>query len=114
MYLAPLFFILMHRRPPRSTRTDPLFPYTTLFRTPQGRFRPPCDLTAHKRRATVACAQEWRMAWIVLKKPSWYLRCTTRSLRSELLWSYATSASPWLSLLTCAIGRASRRERVCP
>src|SRR3546814_13338710 len=23
----------MHRRPPRSTRTDTLFPYTTLFRT---------------------------------------------------------------------------------
>src|SRR3546814_2583341 len=24
----------MFRRPPRSTRTDPLFPYTTLFRSP--------------------------------------------------------------------------------
>src|SRR3546814_4247631 len=24
----------MIRRPPRSTRTDPLFPYTTLFRSP--------------------------------------------------------------------------------
>src|SRR3546814_13693508 len=24
----------MRRRPPRSTRTDPLFPYTTLFRAP--------------------------------------------------------------------------------
>src|SRR3546814_19229435 len=24
----------MHRRPPRSTRTDTLFPYTTLFRSP--------------------------------------------------------------------------------
>src|SRR3546814_18269168 len=24
----------MQRRPPRSTRTDPLFPYTTLFRSP--------------------------------------------------------------------------------
>src|SRR3546814_8449279 len=28
---APFFF-LMIRRPPRSTRTDTLFPYTTLFR----------------------------------------------------------------------------------
>src|SRR3546814_14045620 len=26
------FFFLMIRRPPRSTRTDTLFPYTTLFR----------------------------------------------------------------------------------
>src|SRR3546814_282560 len=34
------FFLLMIRRPPRSTRTDTLFPYTTLFRSmdaPSGR-----------------------------------------------------------------------------
>src|SRR3546814_14293177 len=31
MYLY--FFFLMIRRPPRSTRTDTLFPYTTLFRS---------------------------------------------------------------------------------
>src|SRR3546814_20997139 len=30
-----VFFFLMLRRPPRSTRTDTLFPYTTLFRSPQ-------------------------------------------------------------------------------
>src|SRR3546814_5909443 len=30
------FFFLMIRRPPRSTRTDTLFPYTTLFRSPGG------------------------------------------------------------------------------
>src|SRR3546814_2534279 len=29
-----LVFFLMIRRPPRSTRTDTLFPYTTLFRSP--------------------------------------------------------------------------------
>src|SRR3546814_5529730 len=32
MYNA--IFLLMIRRPPRSTRTDTLFPYTTLFRSP--------------------------------------------------------------------------------
>src|SRR3546814_10907062 len=32
------FFFLMIRRPPRSTRTDTLFPYTTLFRS-IGRYR---------------------------------------------------------------------------
>src|SRR3546814_15651094 len=32
-----VFFFLMIRRPPRSTRTDTLFPYTTLFRS-EGRF----------------------------------------------------------------------------
>src|SRR3546814_11283162 len=30
------FFFLMIRRPPRSTRTDTLFPYTTLFRSQGG------------------------------------------------------------------------------
>src|SRR3546814_6834551 len=34
-----LFFFLMIRRPPRSTRTDTLFPYTTLFRSAQWRGR---------------------------------------------------------------------------
>src|SRR3546814_20095204 len=33
-----LFFFLMIPRPPRSTRTDTLFPYTTLFRS--------CDVIA--------------------------------------------------------------------
>src|SRR3546814_7645952 len=59
------FFFLMIRRPPRSTRTDTLFPYTTLFRSngdlhrgrhlaieplspvpPLGRNRPLCAGTA--------------------------------------------------------------------
>src|SRR3546814_17608057 len=31
--LVYVFFFLMIRRPPRSTRTDTLFPYTTLFRS---------------------------------------------------------------------------------
>src|SRR3546814_19382424 len=30
--VSSVFFFLMIRRPPRSTRTDTLFPYTTLFR----------------------------------------------------------------------------------
>src|SRR3546814_6235411 len=32
-------FCLMIRRPPRSTRTDTLFPYTTLFRSRAAAFR---------------------------------------------------------------------------
>src|SRR3546814_11471060 len=31
--VCTFFFFLMIRRPPRSTRTDTLFPYTTLFRS---------------------------------------------------------------------------------
>src|SRR3546814_1870216 len=33
MLVVYYFFFLMIRRPPRSTRTDTLFPYTTLFRS---------------------------------------------------------------------------------
>src|SRR3546814_2243761 len=32
-FYSHFFFFLMIRRPPRSTRTDTLFPYTTLFRS---------------------------------------------------------------------------------
>src|SRR3546814_13437291 len=35
MIFDVIFFFLMIRRPPRSTRTDTLFPYTTLFRSDQ-------------------------------------------------------------------------------
>src|SRR3546814_11569465 len=33
MFVFFLFFFLMIRRPPSTTRTDTLFPYTTLFRS---------------------------------------------------------------------------------
>src|SRR3546814_11768954 len=33
LFLFVFFFFLMIRRPPTSTRTDTLFPYTTLFRS---------------------------------------------------------------------------------
>src|SRR3546814_8765727 len=36
LLVVSFFFFLMIRRPPRSTRTDTLFPYTTLFRSGGG------------------------------------------------------------------------------
>src|SRR3546814_13006801 len=33
LFSLVVFFVFMIRRPPRSTRTDTLFPYTTLFRS---------------------------------------------------------------------------------
>src|SRR3546814_8410450 len=42
----------MIRRPPRSTRTDTLFPYTSLFRSPTFRSTPP-----RRRRLTRVTAQ---------------------------------------------------------
>src|SRR6056297_28836 len=40
LVILPVFFLWI-RRPPRSTRTDTLFPYTTLFRSRGGRRRGP-------------------------------------------------------------------------
>src|SRR3546814_1887388 len=46
--LYDFFFFLMVRQPPRSTRTDTPFPYTTLFRSP----RPaPCHAVGRTARA---------------------------------------------------------------
>src|SRR3546814_2630706 len=50
----------MIRRPPRSTRTDTLFPYTTLFRSPLGSLHWP--MTAF---SMIAVAASWL---IVLRK----------------------------------------------
>src|SRR3546814_12881324 len=44
------FFFLMIRRPPRSTRTDTLFPYTTLFRSAGGRRGGRCHIEPHRPR----------------------------------------------------------------
>src|SRR3546814_11772832 len=45
----------MFRRPPRSTRTDTLFPYTTLFRSPTSR-SPSCDERTIMDRSDLALA----------------------------------------------------------
>src|SRR3546814_7775308 len=37
MFYLDYFLFVMIRRPPRSTRTDTLFPYTTLFRSAEER-----------------------------------------------------------------------------
>src|SRR3546814_19073867 len=44
-----VFVVVMRRRPPRSTRTDTLFPYTTLFRS----------CLAPPRRRRCACGGGW-------------------------------------------------------
>src|SRR3546814_6703384 len=46
-----MFFFLMIPRPPRSTRTDTLFPYTTLFRAPPDSPRQACRVMVEARPA---------------------------------------------------------------
>src|SRR3546814_15672217 len=48
LHIHSLFFcFLMIRRPPRSTRTDTLFPYTTLFRSLPRHPDPALDREGH-------------------------------------------------------------------
>src|SRR3546814_5990255 len=56
----------MNRRPPRSTRTDTLFPYTTLFRSDDQR-------QVRRKRVVVGCSRgdlvrEWRREVIGRKR----------------------------------------------
>src|SRR3546814_451779 len=67
-----LFFFLMIRRPPRSTRTDTLFPYTTLFRSRERRISYTwLDLEGKVRwfRNLVRPAPEDAQRWIDLDRP---------------------------------------------
>src|SRR3546814_4459180 len=48
VYYLFFFFFLMIRRPPRSTRTDTLFPYTTLFRSDRRTARHPLRAQLHR------------------------------------------------------------------
>src|SRR3546814_14551309 len=50
-----VFFFLMIRRPPRSTRTDTLCPYTTLFRSERSR-----DTLRSARRTSLDFARDER------------------------------------------------------
>src|SRR3546814_20152952 len=86
-YLSFLFFFLMILPPPRSTRTDTLFPYTTLFRSvePPLPRRVPDRLERH--------GGEPRLG---------------RQLRRDLPVRQCDAA-----LRARQIGRASCRERVC-
>src|SRR3546814_14469587 len=52
-YVINCFFFLMIQRPPISTRTDTLFPYTTLFRSDwNGIGGSPIDLSVFVRNVT--------------------------------------------------------------
>src|SRR3546814_14670451 len=98
-YFCSFFFFLMIRRPPRSTRTDTLFPYTTLFRS----------------------------VWSMGALPA-YVGLVVLLILVELLGAVRGGSQRWLDLgpirlqpselmkpciVLAKIGRASCRERVC-
>src|SRR3546814_6486634 len=76
----------MIRRPPRSTRTDPLFPYTTLFRSPKMRQRTrplPQRVRRHlHQRSTPTAARSWsRLASPCCAKCRSAIASSSRSVR---------------------------------
>src|SRR3546814_17689809 len=123
----------MIRRPPRSTRTDTLFPYTTLFRsslvaswceaTPQ-RGSPP--VVAYSRWATVRWTSSPTAFWLEAIEYSLGVsgRSASTSAWGDQLAGYACNTSmtcrvssqrPNPAALACdrKLGRATGRERGC-
>src|SRR3546814_16921359 len=90
------FFFLSIRRPPRSTRTDTLFPYTTLFRSLKFRnvFKPR-DIFFHDgkslRRVSVGVPVQMVAALAALFLIGWSARSEehTSELQSLMRISYA-------------------------
>src|SRR3546814_13218766 len=106
----------MIRRPPRSTRTDTLFPYTTLFRSYLSSVGiEVADLGM--RRGVPSPIAVWRLARMVRRcRPA---LVQTWLYHGDLLGFLATRLAgriPIVWNLRCSdmgIGRASCRERVC-
>src|SRR3546814_10779289 len=86
-----MFFFLMIRRPPRSTRTDTLFPYTTLFRSSYcGALFRESGISRSFNRPSASPATSWRIGspgwW---KTASWRSEEHTSELQSLMRISYA-------------------------
>src|SRR3546814_5501966 len=76
----------MIRRPPRSTRTDTLFPYTTLFRSPDRRERDRLRRSHPARRFQTRSAANSRQSFFIRQ---WRSEEHTSELQSLMRTSYA-------------------------
>src|SRR3546814_20495147 len=117
-----LFFFIRLRRPPRSTRTNTLFPYTTLFRSEHIAIDPSelaeigdYDLEALFIRLEMAVEQVGAKRIVLDTIESLFSAFSNPAiLRAEI-----RSLFDWLkergltTVLTAEIGRASCRARVC-
>src|SRR3546814_15241851 len=99
----------MIRRPPRSTRTDTLFPYTTLFRSDVSR-ADQCDgLTARDARPR-GLFHPSLDAQSLGQTPQHRIEVMARALAATA----AVGRDRLLPVEAGPIGRESRRARVCP
>src|SRR3546814_2899807 len=79
-----LFFFLMIRRPPRSTRTDTLFPYTTLFRSVRKGAHRWCEIDPAGRLAPAATIGAAGRNWAALVDIGYDNRPRSEEHTSEL------------------------------
>src|SRR3546814_11838460 len=104
------FFCLMLRRPPRSTRTDTLFPYTTLFRSHLQARGPEAGARADRllrHPGRELQGREPRALRARLRRPE------GEPSRPHLLLDHRLRPDGTLRAARRQIGRASGRERVC-
>src|SRR3546814_15035621 len=107
-------------RPPRSTRTDTLFPYTTLFRSPDHDSRPARRdhvLAAGDRRVFPLLPARTRCehcpdVWPVTVKSKPVVLSGIQPSGRLTIGNYLGALKNWVQLNE-QIGRASCRERVC-
>src|SRR3546814_12956705 len=121
MFLCLLFFYLMIRRPPRSTRTDTLFPYTTLFRShyaaDYGLVCDPVELVkALSTPALLAhpqARQEWsdRLVQVHARHAAWPDRSAVDGVDFSKVVRSLSEQAPDDAVVS--LGRASCRERGC-
>src|SRR3546814_19364845 len=106
----------MIRRPPRSTRTDTLFPYTTLFRSRRDvivakPFKTRCNKTTNNRQRCVECAFLKQPCFVVAQPnvECTAVFCCLFDPRQRIEYAGDRAKLPGRE----KIGRASCRERVC-
>src|SRR3546814_13233370 len=99
----------MIRRPPRSTRTDTLFPYTTLFRSLADG---PSDIGGELDRIRLPVGLNLDVAPIdiISSEVRGQLAAEPAALRADFIIGQAVRAGAFGN---DEIGRASCRERVC-
>src|SRR3546814_20654885 len=119
----------MIRRPPRSTRTDTLFPYATLFRSGSTTIGGTIASNAGgpakggRLQSIGSCPFAFRKSFALLKclhpkKPLWADSgdgCGAFSTRWRTVTTFAAFFCAWRphSMKKAAMGRATCREKVC-
>src|SRR3546814_15014664 len=97
----------MMRRPPISTRTDTLFPYTTLFRSPDHLLSLKCAHDALEDAGYLHKPFDRERAGVVVGRGTYGNRGMAGTMSRTLFLDQA------MDLIRGQIGRATCRERVC-